>query len=93
MLPFLIKTVVDDSFKNKRDETPVNVFQIKHLRRGEFMVSGTRQKEFTIEFVGCDVVWHYDSLSTRNLEYEIMINNQWEEYKTEETSTVKLLND
>jgi hypothetical protein len=93
MFPFLIKTIVDDSFKNKRDETPVNALQIKHLRRGEFTVSGTRQKEFTIEFVGCDVVWHYDSLTTRNLEYEMMINNQWEEYTNNTTVQLGVLSD
>lgn len=81
MFPFFIKSLVSDSYKEERDKTPLNVNMIKHLRTSEHSLGGTRQKVYTIEFVGCDVTWRYESISDRNLEYEFMVTNSWNIYE------------
>lgn len=95
MFPFFLKSIVEDSLKNERNMTPVNIFQCKHLRTGFYKLAQTQQKRYTIEFVGCDVVWNYSDMTSRNVEYELIVNNQFNNYISQEENNLKpmMLND
>jgi hypothetical protein len=92
MLPFFIKSIVDDPLKVERDKTPVNISQCAHLRTSAHKMGDSMQKHYTIEFVGCNVVWSYYDVTSRNLEYELISNNRWEEYQSSTSKNV-ILND
>jgi len=93
MFPQFIHSIVDDPLRSERNKTPVNVYQCKHLRTSSYNKAQTQQKSYTIEFVGCDVIWNYNDVSSRNLEYEMISKNQWDAYKEGETIELKILND